>query len=307
MEKAEVAVVDWFGIGEKWRNLAKRSIAAFVDPEKVIEFLTANASTIQAIIHMGAISSTTERDVDRLVMLNIRYCVALWDWCAKAQVPFIYASSAATYGAKESGFEDGDDPVALAALRPLNGYGWSKKAVDDIFVSRVATGLPKPPQWVGLKFFNVFGPNEYHKGDMRSVVVKLFETVRAGEHIRLFKSYRPNINHGDQRRDFIYVKDCTRAILWFLENPSISGIYNLGTGSARSFLDIAHALLSRLNKSVDIEFIDMPDGLRERYQYFTEADMTKIKSVGMSFEFTTLEKGIEDYLESYLLKEDRYR
>ncbi len=305
--KGPVAVVDWFGTGEKWRNLTKRSVAAFVEPEKILDFLDTNPSGVKAVIHMGAISATTERDVDKLAALNIRYSVALWDWCAKTQVPFIYASSAATYGGKESGFFDRDDPASLQALRPLNAYGWSKKAVDDIFAGRVAVGLPKPPQWVGLKFFNVFGPNEYHKDDMRSVIVKLFDTVQAGEHLRLFKSYRANIAHGDQRRDFVYVKDCTRAVLWFLENPNISGIFNLGTGVARSFLDIAQVLLARLNKRVDIEFIDMPELIRDRYQYFTEADMAKARSLGMKFEFLTLEKAIEDYLECHLLQEDRYR
>ncbi|WP_020176025.1 ADP-glyceromanno-heptose 6-epimerase [Methyloferula stellata] len=305
--KGPIAVADWFGTGEKWRNLAKRSIAAFIEPEKTLEFLDANRSAIEAIIHMGAISATTERDVDRLATLNIRYSVALWDWCAEAQVPFIYASSAATYGGKESEFFDRDDPASLKALRPLNAYGWSKKAVDDIFANRVAAGAPQPPQWVGLKFFNVFGPNEYHKDDMRSVVVKLFDTVQAGEHLRLFKSYRANIADGDQRRDFVYVKDCTRAVLWFLENPNVSGIFNLGAGTARSFLDIAQVLLARLNKRVDIEFIEMPELIRDRYQYFTEADMTKARSVGMKFEFLTLEKAIEDYLECHLLQEDRYR
>jgi ADP-L-glycero-D-manno-heptose 6-epimerase len=305
--KEPIAIVDWFGTGDKWRNVAKRSIAAFVEPETIIAFLDANRASITAVIHMGAISATTERDVDRLAALNIRFSIALWDWCAEAQIPFIYASSAATYGAKESGFADDDDPASLAALRPMNAYGWSKKAIDEIFASRVAAGQLKPPQWVGLKFFNVFGPNEYHKDGMRSVVVKLFDTIRAGEHIRLFKSYRADIEHGDQRRDFVYVKDCSRVILWFLENPGVSGIFNLGTGTARSFLDIARTLLARLNKEADIEFIEMPELIRGRYQYFTEADMAKARAAGMKIEFLTLEKAIEDYLECHLLHEDRYR
>ncbi len=305
--KGPVAVVDWFGTGEKWRNVAKRSIAAFVEPETIIAFLGANRSSIETIIHMGAISGTTERDVDRLATLNIRFSVALWNWCAEAQVPFIYASSAATYGGKESGFGDQDDPASLAALRPLNAYGWSKKATDDIFARRIAEGQPKPPQWVGLKFFNVFGPNEYHKDDMRSIVVKLFDTVQAGEPVRLFKSCRPNIMHGEQRRDFVYVKDCTRAILWFLDNPKVSGIFNLGTGTARSFLDVAQAVLARLDKRAEIEFIEMPGLIRDRYQYFTEADMAKARAAGMTFAFSTLENAIEDYLECHLLQGDRYR
>ncbi len=305
--KGELVAVDWFGTGEKWRNLAKRRIAAFVEPMAILDFLRANASEVEAVIHMGAISSTTETDVDKLADLNIRYSVSLWDWCAEAQVPFIYASSAATYGGMESGFHDKDDPASLGALRPLNGYGWSKKAVDDIFAGRVAAGRLKPPQWVGLKFFNVFGPNEYHKDDMRSVVVKLFDTIEAGEPIRLFKSYRPDVKHGDQRRDFIYVKDCTRVILWLLENPAVSGIFNLGTGTARSFLDIANGVLAHVNRRIDIEFIEMPEWLRPRYQYFTQADMNKLKATGMNFEFMPLEDAISDYVQSYLMRDDRYR
>jgi ADP-L-glycero-D-manno-heptose 6-epimerase len=302
-----VVVCDWFGSGDKWRNLAKHSIAAFVDPENLLGFLAANASSVKAVIHMGAISATTERDVDRLITLNIRYTVSLWDWCAAARVPFLYASSAATYGAEEREFLDHDDPLAISKLRPLNGYGWSKKAVDEIFANRVAAGQPTPPQWVGLRFFNVFGPNEYHKDDMRSIVVKLFESAQSGEGIRLFKSYRTNVEDGDQRRDFVYVRDCTRAILWLLGNPGVSGIFNLGTGAARSFLDIAHIVLKRLNKNLNVEFIDMPEQIRDKYQYFTCANMDKLRAAGFPFQFTTLEDGIRDYLEAHLLREDRYR
>ncbi len=305
--RGPIAVADWFGTADQWRNLAKRTIMAFVDPEQIIAFLEANAHSIKAVIHMGAISSTTERDVDLLVTFNIRSSVSLWDWCAKARVPFIYASSAATYGAMEAGFKDNEDPASLAALRPLNAYGWSKKAVDEIFAGRIAAGDPAPPQWVGLKFFNVFGPNEYHKGEMRSVVAKLFETVQAGRPIRLFKSYRADIPNGQQRRDFVYVKDCSHIVLWLLDHPEVSGIFNLGTGTTRSFLDIARTLLTCLGKPMDVEFIDMPEELRAQYQYVTQADMTKLRSAGLKLAFGTLEVSIEDYLGRHLLKNDRYR
>ncbi|KRQ17385.1 ADP-glyceromanno-heptose 6-epimerase [Bradyrhizobium manausense] len=305
--KGPIAVCDWFGSGDKWLNLAKRSIAAFVAPEGLIDFLNANASSIRAVIHMGAISATTEKDVDRLIELNINFSVNLWDWCATANVPFIYASSAATYGDRESDFDDRDDMGFLSELRPLNGYGWSKKVVDQIFSARVAEGKPKPPQWVGFKFFNVYGPNEYHKDGMRSVISKLFDTISTGQGIKLFRSHRPDVRDGEQLRDFVYVKDCSRVVCWTLDNPALNGIFNLGTGKARSFLDLATLVRTRLNKDASIEFIDMPESIRAKYQYFTQADMTKLRSTGMSFEFTSLEGGIEDYLEKYLLQDDRYR
>lgn len=306
-KRGPIAVVDWLGNGDKWRNLAKRSISGFVPPEDAIVFLDANATKVKAVIHMGAISSTLERDSDRLMKLNVYASIALWDWCAAHDVPFIYASSAATYGSREQDLIDDESPEAQAALRPLNAYGWSKKVVDGIFINRIAAGEKAPPQWIGLKFFNVYGPNEYHKGDMRSVVVKLFDTSRAGQPIRLFKSHRDGIAHGNQRRDFIYVKDCVRAILWFLDRPEINGIFNLGTGKARSFLDIVHSLGETLGKYLDVEFIDMPEILRDQYQYFTQADMTKLRARGYAFEFTSLEDGIADYVRTYLSQEDRYR
>lgn len=305
--KGPVAACDWFGSEDKWLNLAKRSIAAFVTPERLIDFLDANSSAIRAVIHMGAISATTEKDVDRLIELNVNFSVGLWDWCAAAQVPFLYASSAATYGDREADFYDQDDLVSLSGLRPLNGYGWSKKVVDQIFAARVAEGQPKPPQWVGFKFFNVYGPNEYHKGDMRSVISKLFDTIQAGQGIRLFKSHRPGVRDGEQLRDFVYVKDCSKVVCWALENPSLSGIFNLGTGRARSFLDLATLVRARLNHHVPIDFIDMPEAIRAKYQYFTQADVTKLRLAGMDIQFASLENGIEDYVDRYLLQDDRYR
>lgn len=302
-----IAVVDWFGEDERWRNLANRRIAHFVRPEAIDPFLAAHAGEIRAIVHMGAISATTERDVDRLVELNINYSVKLWDWCAEHGAPFLYASSAATYGGIESGFTDDESVAALSALRPLNAYGWSKKATDIIFAERLAAGQPAPPQWAGLKFFNVYGPNEYHKGDMMSVACKLYGQVMAGEKVRLFKSYRDGIADGEQRRDFVYVKDCTRAMLWLLDHPDVSGIFNLGAGQARSFLDIAKALGRVVNRPVEVEFIEMPEAIRDRYQYFTEAEMGKLRAAGMDAPFASLEEGVADYVTAHLAREDRYR
>ncbi|WCT75194.1 ADP-glyceromanno-heptose 6-epimerase [Sphingomonas naphthae] len=302
-----IAVVDWFGTDERWRNLAKRRIRHFVKPEVILPFLDAHAAEIRAVIHMGAISATTERDVDRLVDLNINYTVALWDWCTKHQVPLIYASSAATYGGIETGFTDDDSLAAQQALQPLNAYGWSKKATDVIFAERVAAGEPTPPQWAGLKFFNVYGPNEYHKDDMMSVACKLHAQVTAGEKVRLFKSYRDGIADGDQRRDFVYVRDCTRSILWLLDNKFDNGVFNIGSGEARSFLDIAKALGRVMNKAVDVEYIEMPESIRDRYQYFTEAEMGKLRGMGYDAPATSLEDGVADYVFEHLGREDRYR
>ena len=302
-----IAVIDWFGEDERWRNLAKRRIDAFVRPEDAASWLAANAAEVTAVIHMGAISATTERNVDKLVANNINFSVMLWDWCAEQAVPFIYASSAATYGGIESGFVDEDDLDAMAALQPLNAYGWSKKATDIIFARRIAAGKLAPSQWVGLKFFNVYGPNEYHKGDMMSVACKLRDQIMRGEPVRLFRSYRDGIADGDQRRDFVYVKDCTRAILWLLDNPNNSGIFNIGSGEARSFLDIAKALGRVVNRNVDVEFIDMPESIRDRYQYFTQAEMGKLRRAGMTAPFATLEEGVANYVTEHLANDDRYR
>ncbi len=302
-----IAVCDWFGTHEKWRNLAKRDIAAFIRPEQLGEYLEAQRSVIRAIVHMGAISATTERNVDLLVEHNIKLSVDLWDWCSLNRVPYIYASSAATYGGIEEGFVDDDAIDAIMKLRPLNAYGWSKKATDLIFAQRIAAGQPTPPQWIGLKFFNVYGPNEYHKDDMKSVAVKLFDQIRNGEPVKLFKSYRDGIADGEQRRDFVYVKDCTRAIAWFLDNPQVSGIFNLGTGKAQSFLDIVKAIGVAIGQKIDVEFIPMPESLRGRYQYFTQADMSKATAMGLDTRFMSLEEGVKDYVTEHLSHEDRYR
>jgi ADP-L-glycero-D-manno-heptose 6-epimerase len=302
-----IAVVDWFGEDERWRNLAKRKIDAYVRPEQIDAWLAANAKEVTAIIHMGAISATTERDVDKLVANNINFTINLWDWCAEHQVPFLYASSAATYGGIETGFADDQSLEAMSALAPLNAYGWSKKATDIVFARRIAEGRPTPPQWAGLKFFNVYGPNEYHKGDMMSVACKLYDQVMRGEQVRLFKSYRDGIADGDQRRDFVYVKDCVASILWLLDNPKTSGIFNIGSGEARSFLDIAKALARVVNRPVDVEYIEMPESIRDRYQYFTQAEMGKLRGAGMTAPFSSLEEGVADYVTTHLAREDRYR
>ncbi len=302
----DVVVCDRLGDDERWRNLARHEIADIILPEALPAWLSAHAAEVQAIIHMGAISSTTETDVDLIVASNIRLTLDLWHWCARAGKPLVYASSAATYGDGGAGFDDDAAPAALAKLQPLNAYGWSKLLVDRRIVRLAAAGQ-KPPQWAGLKFFNVYGPNEYHKGTMKSVVAQNHARVAAGEAIRLFHSYRADYADGGQLRDFVYVRDCVDVVLWLLDNPGVSGLFNLGTGHARSWLDLASALFTAVGRPPNVKFIDMPETLRPKYQYFTEARMDRLRAAGYTRPFTSLEDGVADYVRTYLSAADPYR
>ena len=305
-ERGDTPVVcDVLGVEEKWQNLAKHELANIVAPDQLWAFLEANEP--DTIVHMGANSSTTERDADLILDQNFRYTLRLWDWCAAHNARFIYASSAATYGDGSTGFADVETIAGLAALRPLNLYGWSKHLFDRRVARCVADGAPLPQQWVGLKFFNVFGPNEHHKGQMRSVALQAFEQLQRGETINLFKSHRPDFEDGGQRRDFIYVRDCVNVILWLLDAPDVNGLYNLGTGAACTFADLATAACRALNREVDITYVDMPKGLRERYQYTTQAEMGRLRMAGYDKAFTSLEDGIAAYFQDYLIRDDCYR
>jgi len=302
-----VVVCDHLGAGDKWRNIARHEIHDLIQPSRCLDWLASHDAQVKAVIHMGAISATTEADADRLADANVRLSLDLWELCAARGKPLIYASSAATYGDGSAGFDDDGRPEALARLKPLNGYAWSKHLVDRSIARRVAAGEPAPPQWAGLKLFNVYGPNEYHKGAMRSVLVQLHAQARETGRLRLFKSYRPDYPDGGQRRDFIYVRDCAEVILWLLDNPRVSGLFNLGTGKARSFLDVARALMKALpERRLEVEFFDMPPALRDRYQYFTEAKMERLRAAGYTKPFTSLEEGVRDYVAGYLEK-DEYR
>lgn len=302
-----IVVCDYWGEGDKWKNVAKHFVADFIRPDQLLTFIRKSSSDIHAVVHMGAISATTERDVDRLISDNITLTLALWELCSEFQVPFLYASSAATYGALETGLLDDENPTALAELRPLNAYGWSKHATDRILMQRVTDGMPKPPQWCGLKFFNVYGPNEYHKGDMQSVVAKFFADVRNRKPIRLFQSHRTGVADGAQSRDFIYVKDCVSVMQWLLKNPSVSGLFNVGTGQARSFRDLITAIAKALDVSIEFNFAPMPEHLKDRYQYFTMADVSKLRSAGYVLPFHSIEEGVADYVDNYLNTDDPYR
>jgi ADP-L-glycero-D-manno-heptose 6-epimerase len=302
-----LVVVDWLGQGEKWRNIAKRELYDVITPEALWPFLEREQRFIEAIIHLGAISATTQNDVDLILNSNIRLSLDLWRWCCGHQIRFIYASSAATYGNGEAGFIDQDSPQALSALRPLNAYGWSKHMVDRAIIRHCQQGLLTPPQWAGLKFFNVYGPNEYHKGRMASVIHHLVPKLRAGEPARLFKSYHPNFPDGGQCRDFVWVEDCCAVILWLLENPSVTGIFNVGTGQACSFAALARACFHALALPERIEYIEMPEDIRDKYQYFTQASQQKLQAQGYMRPITDLQQGVSQYVQEYLLKPDPYR
>ncbi len=304
----DVIISDRLRTESKWRNLASRRIRDFVFPEMLADFLKNKGENIEAIIHMGAISATTATDADEVIANNFKLSIELWQWCAQNSVKFIYASSAATYGSGEEGFIDNYNAKDLARLSPMNLYGWSKHLFDRWIAENVEHNRASPPQWVGLKFFNVYGPNEYHKGSMRSVISQLFDKLSSGEQPKLFKSYRDDYPHGGQLRDFIYVKDCVKVVDWLLENHQISGIYNVGTGKARSFEDLTLATMRSMKiNDRTIEYIEMPEAICSKYQYFTEANLNNLRSAGYNARFFSLEHGIEDYVQEYLLCTNQYR
>lgn len=301
-----IVVVDQFGSTEKWRNLSKHAIFEIIAPGETFYWLETHKEALDAIVHMGAISSTTERHVDLILETNFTLSRALWRWATDNHKRFIYASSAATYGDGKAGFKDDLAIDALKTLRPLNAYGWSKHLFDQ-FVSMATSSTDKvPTQWVGLKFFNVYGPNEYHKDDQRSVVNQIFPHAQHGRPVKLFKSYNPNYADGGQLRDFVYVKDCVKVVVWLLANPHVNGLFNIGTGKARSFEDLANATFAAVGKPPAIHYMDMPEGLRPKYQYFTEASMDRLRAAGYTDAFHSLEDGVKDYVQHYLLHEDQY-
>lgn len=290
----------------KWKNLAKHGIADFWSPEELFGKLERHADRVEAIVHMGAISSTTEADADLIMRTNFSLSRDLWDWCALRGARLIYASSAATYGDGDQGFEDDNSLEGLSALRPLNAYGYSKYLFDQYAVKQAAQGHA-PGQWAGLKFFNVYGPNEYHKGGMKSVVAQIWPKVQAGEPVTLFRSHNPNYADGGQMRDFVFVEDVVDIIDWLLETPSVSGVFNAGSGQARSFLDLANATFAAAGKAPRVEYVDTPLSIRDKYQYFTEARMERVRAAGYSGQSTPLEEGVRRYVQDFLMKADAYR
>ena len=303
--RTDVVVNDFLGSDGKWRNLGNRQVADFVPPVDLPRWL--DGRKLDAVVHLGAISSTTATDGDALIETNFRLSLRLLDWCAATRTPFIYASSAATYGDGSHGFADDYSLVALKRLKPLNLYGWSKHLFDLAVIERAARREKLPPQWAGLKFFNVFGPNEYHKGEMMSLVAKRFDDARSGKPIRLFKSHRAGIADGEQKRDFIYVDDAVAVVRWLLDTPAVSGIFNVGTGEARSFRDLITAMFAALGREPTIEYIDMPISIRDSYQYFTQAETENLRRAGYNADFTTVEEAVRRYVTFFLNRADRYR
>ena len=303
--RADVVVCDGLGHDGKWRNLAKRRLADIVPPAELPNWL--KGRRLDAIIHLGAISETTATDGDLVIETNFRLSMRLLDWCTANATPLIYASSAATYGDGAQGFCDDPSLTALKTLRPMNLYGWSKHLFDMAVAERAARGDKLPPQWAGLKFFNVFGPNEYHKGGMMSVLARRFDDIRAGRVVQLFKSHREGIADGDQRRDFVYVDDAVRVMMWLLATPSISGIFNVGTGKARSFRDLMLSAYAALGRAPNIQYVDMPEAIRGSYQYFTQSNVDRLQRAGYNGGFTALEGAVETYVKDFLDRADRFR
>ncbi len=294
----DLILVDDFSISEKKANYTLKTFYQKIERKHFIEWFEKNYNIVSYVIHIGARTDTTEKDVHILNELNLEYTKAIWNICAKKQISLIYASSAATYGLGEQGYDDDETKIPL--LKPLNLYGESKNEFDKWALQQKQT----PPNWYGLKFFNVYGPNEYHKGRMASVIFHSFHQINKNKKVKLFRSHNPNYTDGGQLRDFVYVKDVIN-VIWFLYKNNIkNGIYNLGSGKARTFLDLANATFKALNITPDIEFIDTPIDIRDKYQYFTEANMSKLIGQGYSKKFTSLEDGVEDYVKNYLLKDN---
>jgi ADP-L-glycero-D-manno-heptose 6-epimerase len=303
--RADIVIVDRFGHDEKWRNIAKRDFFEIVVIDKLSAWLDRFGGQVEAVFHLGANASTTERDADLIIDTNLNASIALWRWCAAHGKKLVYASSAATYGDGTQGFDDAGGLAELKRLRPMNLYGWSKHAFD-LWALREAAKGHAPPLWIGLKFFNVFGPNEYHKDDMMSLVAKNYAKVAAGETIRLFKSHRAGIADGDQKRDFVYVKDCVEALLWLWRNAKDSGVYNIGSGTARSFRELMEATGAACGMAPKIEYVDTPPAIRSNYQYITEAGLSRLRAAGYNAPFTPLEAAVKDFVSGYLATPDPY-
>lgn len=297
-----IIIADEFGEEDKWFNFDSKEFMAKVEREELFDWLKENKPAVSFVFHLGARTDTTEFDYSVHEKLNVAYSKNIWSYCVTNNIPLVYASSAATYGSGELGYND--DHELVEKLHPLNPYGVSKNEFDK-WVLRQAQDK-QPSFWAGLKFFNVYGPNEYHKGRMASVIFHSFNQVRSTGKVKLFKSHRPDFKDGQQLRDFIYVEDVAKVCCWLMGINVPSGLYNLGTGKARSFEDLAKATFVAMGKDPVIEYIDMPEDIRDKYQYFTEANMSKLKQSGYTEKFYSLEEGVTDYVKNYLLPSSYY-
>ena len=289
-----IIAVDDFSNPAKQLNLDGKKIQEFVEREAFFDWLDANYQEVEFLFHIGARTDTTEFDYAIFERLNVAYSKKIWEKCIEYQIPLVYASSAATYGLGEFGYDDNES--VIPQLKPLNPYGESKNEFDIWALSQEQ----KPFFWAGLKFFNVYGPNEYHKGRMASVIFHAYNQISTTDHMKLFRSHHPDFTDGGQMRDFVYVKDVVDVCLFLMHHRRNSGIYNLGSGTARTFLDLAHSTFAALNREPQIDFIDTPADIRDKYQYYTQANMSKLRSIGYDRPFHTLEAGIADYVQTYL-------
>jgi ADP-L-glycero-D-manno-heptose 6-epimerase len=296
----QLILVDDFSNNKKVFNLRGKQYAHKVHREQFFDWSIAHPGEVKYVFHLGARTDTTEPDYAIFKKLNVEYSKALWEFCSEHNIPMVYASSAATYGDGSLGYKD--DHAIVASLAPLNAYGLSKNNFDLWALEQKL----KPPFWAGLKFFNVYGPNEYHKGRMASVIYHSYKQIKERGYIKLFRSHNPAYNDGEQMRDFVYVKDVINVATWLMQHQPESGLYNLGTGHARSFNDLAHAIFSSLHLNGKIEYIDTPMDIRANYQYFTEADMSKLAAAGYTETFYSLEEGVADYLKYFLEKSANY-
>jgi ADP-L-glycero-D-manno-heptose 6-epimerase len=300
----ETVICDRLRSGGKWRNIARHPPSRIIAPDELDDWLD-DHPPLEAIFHMAAVSETLATDGDLVWRTNVELSLRLWEWCANRGVRFIYASSAATYGDGAQGFDD--DPAALARLAPLNLYGWSKHVFDLRVLDMLRRGAARPTQWAGLKFFNVYGPNEYHKGNMISVVKVKYDEIAAGRAPTLFRSTHAGVADGGQARDFVHVADAVAVMLFLFDHPSVEGLFNVGTGTARTYLDLAHAVSAAAGAPQDVAFIDMPAALRPQYQNFTEARIDRLRAAGYDAPFIALEDGVASYVRDYLARPDPYR
>ena len=302
----DIVVCDTFNDSSKRHNLSKRDIKNTIRSEELFEFLSDNTKNIETIFLLGAISSTTETDTKLLEKINVDLPKKIWAWCKNNHVKLIYASSAATYGDGSKGFDDNLSLDDLKTLQPLNAYAQSKHEFDMFISSDQFDHNDSNAQWAGLKFFNVYGPNEYHKKSQMSVIPQFFNQITSTGKASLFQSHNSKYSDGGQLRDFIWVEDCVRVMMWLDKNLPRSGLYTCGTGNARSFLDLAKLVFSAMGKEENIEYIPTPEAIRDKYQYFTQARMDKLKSLGFDMNFTTLENGVTQYVRDYLMGDDQF-
>lgn len=301
-----IVVCDTFGTNGKWRNLAKHPVYEIIAPDQMFDWLEVNWKQVEVIYHLGAASSTVEKNVDHVLKNNFALSLKLWRWCTARNVRFIYASSAATYGNGGQGFDDNIDLGYITNLKPMSGYGWSKHLFDVHVAGAAARNEITLPQWVGLKLFNTYGPNEHHKEDQCSVISKMAPQAIQGAPVKLFRSYNDTYPDGGQKRDVIYVKDVVKVMLWLLDHPTVNGLFNLGTGESPTFNDMAKAIFAAIGREPAIHYFDMPEDLGGKYQYFTQANVQRLRDAGYTEPFHSVKDGVKDYVQNYLLKEDPY-